>query len=793
MKRYVIHPFLFAVFPVLFFFSHNIEQCNISEIFLPLAVVSGVTSLLVVSLGLFIKDFKKVGIMVSTYLFLFFSYGHFYDAIAGWRIAPHFIVRHVCLMSAWGIIFVCGTYFIIKTRKNLYIPTRILNIIAVCLIAVNLFNIAFYIYRNIIASCKPTGGIIKVIGKKTIHIFTNNGTFTSPKSGKIDYLVVGGGGGGGVAYTAGLAAVGGGGGGGVKSGTNHMITEKEYPIVVGYGGDCGYNGSNSSFDGIVANGGGSGGWAPNKNSYNGVNGSSGGGGAGFEPSAGGKGNIPFTSPPQGTNGAYSVDRYIAGGGGGAGTSALGRQGGDGISSLISGSFVLYAGGGSGGGVTDLSGGTGGGGTGGPNSTAGADNTGAGGGGGYGIGKKSISQFGKPGGKGVVIISYNTADFIVNPIFNLFSKKTLNKKANIVYAGKSDVFQDIYYIILDGYASSDILEEVYGYDNQEFINYLNTKGFYVASKSFSNYALTFLSLASSLNMEYINWLTAVLRAESKDRSIPSHMIQDSKVMNFLRSIGYKFIHFSSGWGPTDTNKYADIDIQQNKWGFRENEFTMVFLQTTMLRSFEKYFVKQSVRRKRLFTFYKLAKLHRIKGPKFVFAHINSPHPPYVFGIDGELVKKTKLKMSGNVWEQKDKYLNQLIFINKKVKILIEDILLNSKIPPIIILQADHGTASTFYTDSGGWEKPNERNLKERMGIFNAYYLPKGNKDLLYDFITPVNTFRLILNFYFDANYELLKDKSYYSSYDYPYKFIDVTDTVNYFLTKPSKHNNMLFNE
>lgn len=70
------------------------------------------------------------------------------------------------------------------------------------------------------------------------------------------------------------------------------------------------------------------------------------------------------------------------------------------------------------------------------------------------------------------------------------------------------------------------------------------------------------------------------------------------------------------------------------------------------------------------------------------------------------------------------------------------------------------------------------LKERMIIFNAYYLPRGGNELLYNSITPVNIFRLIFNFYFSMNYKLLKDQSYFSSYEFPYKFVDVTDKVKY---------------
>ena len=64
----------------------------------------------------------------------------------------------------------------------------------------------------------------------------------------------------------------------------------------------------------------------------------------------------------------------------------------------------------------------------------------------------------------------------------------------------------------------------------------------------------------------------------------------------------------------------------------------------------------------------------------------------------------------------------------------------------------------------------------MSIFNAYYLPDQNTDLIYDSITPVNSFRLILNAHFNANYELLEDKSYFSDYVHPHNFTDVTEIL-----------------
>ena len=333
--------------------------------------------------------------------------------------------------------------------------------------------------------------------------------------------------------------------------------------------------------------------------------------------------------------------------------------------------------------------------------------------------------------------------------------------------------DIYYIILDSYPSSSTIAEAYNYNNHEFYDYLTEKGFLVASESHSNYALTFLSLASSLNMDYVNNLADITGVESRDRTIPYQMIKKSKVMKFLKSRGYKFIHFGSGWGATNQNRFADLDIRYGRF----SEYSAALIQTTMAGPFVLNFLQEDHAQKVLSVFSRLAELPTVGGPKFIFAHIVSPHPPYVFGINGEPVPQINFKMLGEVWEQKELYLNQLIFINKKVEMLVDELLSKSEVPPIIILQADHGTATTFYPEGTDyWASPTRDMLRERLGIFNAYYLPQGGNRLLYDSITPVNTFRLIFNYYFGTNYESLGDQNYYSTYDLPYKLIDVTDQV-----------------
>jgi hypothetical protein len=153
------------------------------------------------------------------------------------------------------------------------------------------------------------------------------------------------------------------------------------------------------------------------------------------------------------------------------------------------------------------------------------------------------------------------------------------------------------------------------------------------------------------------------------------------------------------------------------------------------------------------FSRLAELKdEIEGPRFVFAHILSPHRPYVFGPT---------------------YVDEVIGISNRVKTELDEILEESDNPPIIVIQGDHGAPTRPRPIS----ELTDTVARQRLGILNAYHLPGGGNDLLYPSITPVNTFRLILDYYFGATYDLLEDRSYYYDWEnVPYEFADVTDIV-----------------
>jgi hypothetical protein len=191
---------------------------------------------------------------------------------------------------------------------------------------------------------------------------------------------------------------------------------------------------------------------------------------------------------------------------------------------------------------------------------------------------------------------------------------------------------------------------------------------------------------------------------------------------------------------------------------------------------------AARAETLFVFRKLPEIPQLEAPTFTFAHIVSPHPPFIFGKDGEDVsprEKPYFLTDGELFRgwygDRETYIkgyhDQAAFLTAQVERVIDTILATSTQPPVIILQSDHGSGLGLSTDS--LEKTD---LEERMSILNAYYLPEKGSDALYQSISPVNSFRVVFNTYFGAGLDLLPDRSYYSTWAAPFEFVEVTDRL-----------------
>jgi hypothetical protein len=325
--------------------------------------------------------------------------------------------------------------------------------------------------------------------------------------------------------------------------------------------------------------------------------------------------------------------------------------------------------------------------------------------------------------------------------------------------------DIYYIVLDAYARADVLAEIYGHDNGPFLDGLRARGFYIGDDSYSNYSMTHLSLAATLEMKYLP------SDAPYDPAAIDQQIQDARVVHELQRRGYRYVFFETSWFGTDHAPLADVSVQRADAG---TEFESILLRTTLPGRF----LPQASRHVDVLrTFEGLRGVPEIGGPKFTFAHLLVPHPPLMFRSDGTVrsyVDDLRAPFEPNA------YVDQLQFVNAKVKELIGGLISSSDTPPIIILQADHGPATLIDGPSDALAV-----YRERHGILNAIYAPDTVQAELYPSISPVNTFRVIMRTVFGEDMPNLPDRSFYNWYnaaetpavaDDPLQLRDVTDAL-----------------
>jgi hypothetical protein len=330
--------------------------------------------------------------------------------------------------------------------------------------------------------------------------------------------------------------------------------------------------------------------------------------------------------------------------------------------------------------------------------------------------------------------------------------------------------DVYFIVFDRYANSETLDRIYGFDNGPFLRSLEDRGFTVADDSWSSYFRTAPSLLSTLSMEYLDG--EVFREEDTDpptmAPINRRLQARLPVPATFKSLGYEYVHIGSWWNPTSRNEDADVSMTYES----HSEFSTALMNTTALSLLqppeqtdqepETLDRSDLVRRHTLFELDRIEEAFRRPGPTFVFAHVLVPHPPYVFREDGSMTTADERRLV----PEEELYEDQLRYTNERILSLVDRALdVPAADEPVIILQADEGPYPTRFADDPDefdWlEDATPEEIFQKYGILNAMHLPGVDPEAagVHDRMSPVNTFRIVFNAYFDADLPLLPDRVY----------------------------------
>ncbi len=341
--------------------------------------------------------------------------------------------------------------------------------------------------------------------------------------------------------------------------------------------------------------------------------------------------------------------------------------------------------------------------------------------------------------------------------------------------------DIFYLLLDGYGRQDQLERVLGYDNSPFIEELRKRGFYVADSAHSNYVQTALSLASILNLDFVQALLPNHPTNTSSRTELNDLVDRPRLVRELRASGYQTIAVATGF-PGFTFSGFDLVLEEHP---TLTYFEAVLLGFVPFRLGVGLADSQYEQRRRSL----LGGFANLKGlatptvkPRFVFAHVLAPHPPFVFLADGTPNPKRKnfgywdgsdyMTHIGTPESYREGYVQQVQWLNGEILATVDALLAKgAKQPPIIVLQADHG--SKLGLDQGRIEATD---IREAFGTLSAYHVPQSIGSKLRADISPLETIRWIAEAATGASFPPVEPKSYYSPFDKPYAFTDVTDRL-----------------
>jgi Sulfatase len=339
-------------------------------------------------------------------------------------------------------------------------------------------------------------------------------------------------------------------------------------------------------------------------------------------------------------------------------------------------------------------------------------------------------------------------------------------------------RDIYLIILDEYANAEITRTRYGFDNHVFLDSLRQLGF-VVPVVHSNYLHTLVSLPSLLNASQLADLSRDLGRRSGNPRLPNYLLEHSRAVDFLKSQGYTFAFFPSLWWPaTLHNRTADREFDGSDGFDPVRELNRTELRrdlriASMLDLLHREARWQAADADQIVrTFAAVARVPRMPGRVFAFAHVLSPHQPFTFESDCRPIAG---RPAAGARRPGGRYVGQIECVDRMVLRLVTSLLRESDVPPVILLQGDHGSSTTAFDTATTAEAIPPAAAFARFGAFGAYYLPDHGSAAFGDSVTVVNVLGNVLRHYLGADLPREPDDLYVSAYGAPYAFKRVSLT------------------
>jgi hypothetical protein len=316
-------------------------------------------------------------------------------------------------------------------------------------------------------------------------------------------------------------------------------------------------------------------------------------------------------------------------------------------------------------------------------------------------------------------------------------------------------RNVYFIVPDSYPRSDVLRNVYGYDNSRFVDALRTRGFKVAERSYANYYTTFLSMSSMFNMAYhdrivrpeglaANFLERLGAYGYSEKRNEIVTIGNSAFLNTLKSYGYAY--FFAGVFHCDES--MDFCLARS-WIFIPDNLSRL-TPFELVRSFVRWHFNWNISIPNLFgtpLYLELPEIIELRpgpehAPIYFYIHLMMPHAPYRYHADCSEIRETVFIRDAFVEDAIPYFNGQVECLNSQIIGAVDTILADDPTADIVI-QADTGTIllDSFHTPTADWT---EAQFEETYAVFSAVKLDKPCMNNVPDAYTSVNLTRIVLS-------------------------------------------------
>lgn len=335
----------------------------------------------------------------------------------------------------------------------------------------------------------------------------------------------------------------------------------------------------------------------------------------------------------------------------------------------------------------------------------------------------------------LLLVWNGGAVLVHHIGNVQKKNARSylQRSDFHKPAAPSLKPDIYCFVVDEFASLETMATVFHHDHAPFAQRLQAAGFFIARQSRGLYVWTPEAIAAVLNMEAV--------PEKTDAAV---LIKQNKVTRFLKQQGYRIYDFPyEGLTALDDSERHFLYRPERAAIFFNDFYRTLFEMSAFYALVEKWQKDEDryarfFRERVLYVFERLPSFVEMPGPKFVLVHLFSPHAPFVFDREGGMVAPEH----HTDYSERKYYLEQYLYISRRLAETMEMILKRSALAPIIIVLSDHGYRGSF-------RKPllHVVSAAEKKKVFLAVNLPGFPYARLDASLAPHRVFRIVLNHYF----------------------------------------------